>query len=57
MAKHVVTLIPGDGIGKEVTDAAVKVVNASGAQIEWEVVLAGEEALKNAGSTLPEETI
>lgn len=57
MAKHVVTLIPGDGIGKEVTEAAVKVVNVSGAEIEWEVVLAGEEALKNTGSTLPEETI
>lgn len=57
MAKHVVTLIPGDGIGKEVTDAAVKVINASGVDIEWEVALAGEEALKSLGSTLPDETI
>lgn len=57
MAKHVVTLIPGDGIGREVTDAAVKVVKSAGADIEWEVALAGEDALKSFGSTLPEETI
>lgn len=57
MAKHVVTLIPGDGIGMEVTDAAVKVISATGAQIEWEVAIAGEDALKSLGSTLPEGTI
>lgn len=33
---HTVTLIPGDGIGPEVTDAAVKVVEAMGAPIQWE---------------------
>lgn len=57
MAKHVVTLIPGDGIGKEVTDAAVKVIKALGVDIEWEVALAGEDALKSLGSTLPDGTI
>lgn len=36
-----VTLIPGDGIGPEVAEAARKVVDASGAKIEWHVAEAG----------------
>ena len=37
MAKHTVTLIPGDGIGPETTSAMQRVVRAAGADIEWEV--------------------
>ena len=37
MAKHTVTLIPGDGIGLETTAAMRRVVEAAGADIEWEV--------------------
>ena len=37
MAKHTVTLIPGDGIGIETSSAMQRVIDASGAEIEWEV--------------------
>src|SRR6059058_5466516 len=43
--KHTITLIPGDGIGPEVTEAVVRILNASGVQIEWEPQLAGVLAL------------
>jgi isocitrate dehydrogenase (NAD+) len=51
---HRITLIPGDGIGPEVTDAAVKIIDASGVEIEWEVVPAGMEALERYKTVLPE---
>ncbi|MCS7207188.1 MAG: isocitrate/isopropylmalate dehydrogenase family protein [Dehalococcoidia bacterium] len=49
-----VTLIPGDGIGPEVTQAAVRVLEASGVQIEWEVQEAGEEVMAKYGTPLPQ---
>jgi isocitrate dehydrogenase (NAD+) len=52
-----ITLIPGDGIGPEVTSAAQKVLAASGVAIEWETVLAGQTALDKLGSPLPPETL
>ncbi len=52
--KHRVTLIPGDGIGPEVAKAAVQVVEAAGANVEWIEVLAGECALPKYGSPLPD---
>ncbi|MFA5276796.1 MAG: isocitrate/isopropylmalate dehydrogenase family protein [Candidatus Omnitrophota bacterium] len=55
--KHKVTLIPGDGIGPEVVDAAKRCVEATGIQIEWEEAIAGETALKTTGSLLPEPTL
>lgn len=54
---HNITLIPGDGIGPEVTDAAVKVLEASGADIEFERVKAGEAAIKEYGTPLPDEVL
>src|SRR2546421_11729684 len=51
--KHTITLIPGDGIGPEVTEAVVRLRNASGVQIEWEPQLAGVLALERTGHTLP----
>jgi len=47
-------LIPGDGIGPEVADATVRVVNATGISIEWERVDAGVAAEKATGKYLPE---
>ena len=41
MAKHTVTLIPGDGIGLETTAAMRRVVEACGVDIEWEIAEAG----------------
>lgn len=49
-----VTLIPGDGIGPEISDAAMKVINASGVDIEWEIVEAGEKVMDKEGTPLPE---
>jgi isocitrate dehydrogenase (NAD+) len=50
---HTVTLIPGDGIGPEVTKPTLKIIKAAGANIQWETHLAGAEALKRHGTTLP----
>jgi len=52
-----VTLIPGDGIGPEVTDAAKLVAAATGVDIEWEVVDAGERAIKASGTPLPDAVL
>src|SRR5690348_10522878 len=52
---HKVTLIPGDGIGPEVTTAAVRIVNASGVKIEWERFTAGAEAFAKFGEYIPKE--
>ena len=48
-----VTLIPGDGIGPEVTAAAVRVLSATGIDFEWETVMAGAEAAGREGNPLP----
>src|SRR5215217_3155645 len=52
-----VTLIPGDGIGPEVSEAARRVLDATGVPIEWEVREAGLTALESQGDVLPEETL
>lgn len=57
MAKHTVTLIPGDGIGTETTAAMQRVVKAAGADIEWEVAEAGAHMMESCGTPLPESTI
>ena len=51
--KHVITLIPGDGIGPEVTGAVVRIVEAAGLSVEWESHMAGVLALERHGDTLP----
>ncbi len=50
---HTITLIPGDGIGPEVTASVLRVLEASGVAIEWERHEAGVVALQRAGSPLP----
>jgi isocitrate dehydrogenase (NAD+) len=50
---HVATLIPGDGIGPEVIDAAVKVIAATGVRVEWHREAAGMAALSEHGHPLP----
>lgn len=52
-----ITLIPGDGIGPEVMDAALKVLEASGVKLEFEEMKAGEAAMKEYGTPLPEELL
>ncbi|MBO0798542.1 MAG: isocitrate/isopropylmalate dehydrogenase family protein, partial [Blastocatellia bacterium] len=48
-----VTLIPGDGIGPEITGAVVRIIDATGVDIEWESFIAGAEALSRYGDPLP----
>jgi isocitrate dehydrogenase (NAD+) len=52
---HKVTLIPGDGIGPEVTNAAVRIIDASGVKIDWEPFSAGAEAFAKYGEYIPKE--
>ena len=54
---YTVTLIPGDGIGPEVTNAMVKVVEASGAKISWERVEAGEALIEKYNTAIPDYVI
>ncbi len=51
---HRATLIPGDGIGPEVTNAARLVAEATGVSLDWEVVDAGERAIQASGTPLPD---
>ncbi len=51
------TLIPGDGIGPEVTGAAVEILRAAGAPIEWETVQAGMGAYEAVGHPLPDGVV
>jgi len=55
--KHKITLIPGDGIGPEITEATIKVVEAAGVEIEWERFEAGMPAVEKYGSPVPEELL
>ncbi|MGH9396366.1 MAG: NADP-dependent isocitrate dehydrogenase [Terriglobia bacterium] len=56
--KKLVTLIPGDGIGPEVTQAAIKIIEATGAVVAWEKREAGAEVFKRGlPSGVPQETI
>lgn len=55
--KHKITLIPGDGIGPEVTSATQRLLEAAGADIEWNAVEAGANALKIHGTTLPDQVL
>ena len=52
---HLITLIPGDGIGPEVADATVRALEATGVAIEWERVEAGARALAEYGQLIPDE--
>ncbi|HEY7544946.1 MAG TPA: isocitrate dehydrogenase (NAD(+)) [Blastocatellia bacterium] len=54
---HKITLIPGDGIGPEVTGAAISVIRATGVKIEWESFVVGSEALTKYGDPLPKDLI
>jgi isocitrate dehydrogenase (NAD+) len=55
--KHTITLIPGDGIGPEVTEAVVRILKASGVSIEWEHHAAGIAAFERTGQALPVELV
>lgn len=52
-----VTLINGDGIGPEITDAVVKIIAASGLEINWDLQTAGADVIEKEGTPLPERVI
>jgi len=52
-----VTLIPGDGIGPEVTEATRRVLEASGVDFHWELAYAGAEVLEKYGTPLPDSVL
>jgi isocitrate dehydrogenase (NAD+) len=54
---HTITLIPGDGIGPEVSEAVVRILAAAGVSIEWERQLAGVLAVERTGHALPVELL
>ena len=54
---HHITLIPGDGIGPEVTRATQRVLEAAGVRIDWEVHNAGAAVAEKRGTTLPDEVL
>src|SRR6201984_2271636 len=54
---HKVTLIPGDGIGPEVTQAATRILEATGVKFEWESYEAGAEAYEKYREYIPKELI
>jgi isocitrate dehydrogenase (NAD+) len=55
--RHRVTLIPGDGIGPEVAEAARRVVEATGVEIAWDVRDAGAAVMKREGTPLPDHVL
>ncbi len=54
LMSHTITLIPGDGIGPEVTDAVVKILASTGVSIDWDRHDAGLRAVERTGKTLPQ---
>jgi len=54
---HTITLIPGDGIGPEVTEAVVRILTSSGVSIDWESHVAGVLAFERTGQALPLELV
>ncbi len=57
MATHKVTLIPGDGIGPEVTQATKRALEATGVKFQWDLAEIGESALDTYGTPLPDYVI
>ena len=57
MTRRTVTLIPGDGIGPEITKATLEVLAAAGAELDWDRQVAGVTALEQTGDPLPDATI
>ena len=54
---HKVTLIPGDGIGPEVTGAAIRIIENTGVKIDWETINAGSQAFEKYNEYIPKELI
>lgn len=54
---HNITLIPGDGIGPEITDSVIKIIEASGLKINWDIQNAGADVIEAEGNPLPQRVL
>jgi isocitrate dehydrogenase (NAD+) len=54
---HKITVIRGDGVGPEISDATMRVIEATGVKCEWDFALVGREAEKELGAPLPPQTL
>lgn len=54
---HKITLIPGDGIGPEISTSVVRIIENSGLKIDWDIQTAGAEVVEKEGSPLPQRVI
>jgi isocitrate dehydrogenase (NAD+) len=54
---HKVTMIPGDGVGPELSEATMRVLDATGVDFEWEILQAGENVMQEYGTPLPENVL
>ena len=52
-----VTLIKGDGIGPEITDSVMKIINAAGVAIDWDIQTAGADLIETEGTPLPQRVL
>jgi isocitrate dehydrogenase (NAD+) len=57
MTRHKITLLPGDGIGPEVSAAVVQIIECAGVEVEWDKYTVGAEALARFGDPLPQEVL
>src|ERR1051326_5563343 len=57
MARHAGTLVPGDGVGPEISDATVRALEATGVQFDWDVQQAGENVMAEYGTPLPQHVL
>lgn len=55
--KHTITLLPGDGIGPEVSAAVVAIIEAAGVEVEWEKYFVGAEAISRYNDPLPQDVV
>jgi len=54
---HIVTFIPGDGIGPEISEATKRVIEATGVNIKWDIHEAGQEVFERQGTPLPQSVL
>lgn len=54
---HNITLINGDGIGPEISDSVVKIIKASGLEINWDIQSAGSDVIEKEGTPLPQRVL
>lgn len=54
---HNITLIKGDGIGPEISDAVLRIIKAAGVEINWDIQTAGADVIENEGVPLPQRVL